>query len=53
VEMAQPLRALAALPENPGLIPSNHRAAHNLELTPVPGHQRPLLASVGTRHVSG
>lgn len=32
-EMTQWLRALAALPEDPGLIPSTHVAAHNsLEL---------------------
>ncbi|KAK7798640.1 hypothetical protein U0070_002731 [Myodes glareolus] len=28
-EMAQRLRALTALPEDPGLIPSTHMAAHN------------------------
>ena len=27
--MAQQLRALTALPENPGSIPSTHMAAHN------------------------
>jgi hypothetical protein len=29
-EMAQHVKALAALPENPGLIPSIHMSAHNL-----------------------
>ena len=28
-EMAQQLRTLAALPENPGLTPSTHMATHN------------------------
>jgi hypothetical protein len=28
-DMAQQLRALPALPENPGSIPSTHMAAHN------------------------
>ena len=28
-EMAQQLRALTALPEDPGSIPSTHMAAHN------------------------
>ena len=28
-EWGQQLRALAVLPEDPGLIPSNHMAAHN------------------------
>jgi hypothetical protein len=28
-KMAQPLRALAVLPEDPGSIPSTHMAAHN------------------------
>ncbi|CAO2608825.1 hypothetical protein LEMLEM_LOCUS13963 [Lemmus lemmus] len=28
-EMAQRLRALTALPEDPGSIPSTHMAAHN------------------------
>ncbi|KAM7321681.1 hypothetical protein ACRRTK_019773 [Alexandromys fortis] len=46
--MAPLLRALAALPEGPGVIPSTHIAAHNC-LTPVPEGSIPLLASVGTR----
>ena len=29
-EKAQQLRALAALPEDPGSIPSIHKAVHNL-----------------------
>lgn len=35
--MAQPLRALAALPDDPGSISSTYVVAHNC-LTPVPGN---------------
>lgn len=44
--MAQKLRALAALEEDPYWIASTHMEAHN-HLTPVPG-DGPLLASKGT-----
>jgi hypothetical protein len=47
--MAQRLSALAALPEDPSSIPSNHMLAYNC-LTPVLGHLNSLLASSGTRH---
>lgn len=36
-EMAQRLRALAALPEVLGSIPGTHLVAHNKLQTPVPG----------------
>jgi hypothetical protein len=35
-EMAQQLRALAALAEDPGSIPSTHNGSSHLSLTPVP-----------------
>ena len=51
--MAQQLRALAALPEDPDLIPSTYNEAYKyLKLqTPTPGDQMPSLDSVGTRHL--
>jgi hypothetical protein len=48
-EMAQWLKALAALPEAPSSIPSTHMAVHNLLLTP----SMPSLASLGTRNTHG
>jgi hypothetical protein len=55
-EMAQQLRALAALPEDPGLIPSTHTAAHKASISPVLGDPRLFLplgapgVQVGHRH---
>ena len=47
--MVQPLRALTALPEDLGSVPSTHMVAHNqFQWT-----QLPLLASKDTRHASG
>ena len=43
-EMAQWLRALTVLPEDLGLIPSTHKAAHNYP-------QHPLLDSTGTMYI--
>ena len=40
-EMAQGLRALAALPEDLSLIPSTHMAASKLSATPVPENPTP------------
>lgn len=44
-EMTLWLRAVTALAEDPGLVPrfNIHVVAHNLLLTPVPGHLIPLL----------
>lgn len=43
-EMAPWLKAMAALLEDPDLVPSTHMA------TPSHGDMMPLLASEGTRH---
>lgn len=50
--MAHHLRALTALPEDPGSLPSTHMVAHNL-LLKFQGTRCSLLASVGTRYTSG
>jgi hypothetical protein len=51
--MVQWLRALAALPEDQGLIPSNHMVSHiHLQLQ-FQGIQHSLLTSTGTRHTCG
>ena len=47
-ELAQWLRARAALAENPGSTPSTHKAAHNSVL--FQEAQQSLLASVSTVH---
>ena len=47
-EVTQWLRALAALPEDPGLIPSTHITAHNFLQLQVWEIQHILLASAGT-----
>jgi hypothetical protein len=44
------LKALVALPEGPGLVPSTHMAAHNHLQLQLQGIQCPLVASLGTRH---
>jgi hypothetical protein len=52
--MVQWLRALATLPEDPGLIPS--KACHGSSqpsVTSILGTQCPFLTSVGTRHAHG
>jgi hypothetical protein len=49
--MARRLRALAAFPEVPSSIPSNHMATHNHLQLQVQGI--PVLASMGTRHTDG
>lgn len=43
-EMVQQSKALAALPEDPGLTPSTHMVAHNT--VTVQGMQHPLLAPI-------
>ena len=50
-EMAQWLRALAALAEDLGSVPRAHIEAHNLPITPFPGDPKPLLITIGARHV--
>lgn len=56
-EMAQRLRALAALAEDPGSVPSTRESVHlsvlRLFLTHSPEILHSLLASVSTRHVYG
>lgn len=39
--IAEQVRALAALSEDHGSIPSTYMAAHKLSITPVPGHPLP------------
>lgn len=39
--MAQCLRTLAALPKNPGLVPSPHTVLIQLSVTPVPEGSMP------------
>ena len=55
--MAHLLRALAALAEDPGSVPSTHTAAHNHLLTQVPGESNTLLRALNTllcaRHSRG
>jgi hypothetical protein len=52
-EMAPGLKALAASPDELGLIPRTCRAAIQCSLILVLGHEHPLLASVGIRHTHG
>ena len=52
--MAQWLRALAALPEDLGLITGIHMAAHyHLSITPVPGNPVPPSGFQRHQHASG
>lgn len=46
----QKLRALAALPEDLGLIPGTHRVAHNYLYLQSQVIQQPILASESTAH---
>lgn len=48
--MALELRALAALPEDPGSVPSTHMMAHNT-CNSSSEIQCPLLASRDTKHI--
>jgi hypothetical protein len=51
--MAQQLRALAVLTEDPRLVPSTHIRQLQLLLSPAEGHLCSLLSSMGTlTHVS-
>ena len=52
-ERVQQLRALAALPEDPGLIPSNHMVVHSHLSLQHQGIPCPLLFSESTRHKYG
>jgi hypothetical protein len=51
-KMAQQEKTLAALPEDPGSIPSTYMVAHSYP-SPVPRTEGSPLASVGTRYVHG
>lgn len=46
-EMAQPLRALAPLPQDPKLVPSTHLEHSHLPVTPALKDPCPLLAAPG------
>lgn len=48
--MAHQLKALAALLEHQGSIPSTHGTAHSRVQIQFQGAQHPLLASTGTAH---
>ena len=50
--MALWLGALAASPEDLGLIPSTHMVANNSQLLQFQRIQCSLIASLGTRHAS-
>jgi hypothetical protein len=51
--MTKQLRALAAVPEDPGSVPNTHMTAHN-SIIPVPRYLMPsLLGALGTRHAYG
>ena len=54
-EVAEWLKALAALPEDPGLILSNPYGGSQPSVTPGPGDpvSCPLLASLSTGHACG
>lgn len=51
--MAQWFRVLATALKDLGLIRSTQQGSLLPPVTPVPGIQRPLLSSVGTRHIHG
>lgn len=53
--MVQHLRALTALVEDPGLIPSTHMAAYNhlIDITPSSQESNSLFWPVDTRHSHG
>jgi hypothetical protein len=48
--MAQYLRAVATLPEDPGSIPSTHMEAHSCLLTLVPGDPTPSYRYEGSQN---
>jgi hypothetical protein len=48
LQVAQWVRALAALAEDPGSNPSTHMGISQPPVIPVPGRTMPLLATVGT-----
>lgn len=53
-KVAQQLRTLTLLSENPSSTPSIHISAHNhLFATPFQGIHHPLLASSDSRHADG
>ena len=51
--MAQWLRILVVLPEDPGQIPSTHVVAYSLSVTPVLGDLNPHFASMGANCAHG